>query len=177
LFAAYSGIIAADIVERCPSISAVSTPAMPASDRALSVLTDDICDVAEVTSDADGLEVPAVPGGARGPETGQLSAEAGREDEEIFVFSDDDDDALTPLFPAARGPASGAGCGTGRRWHATPGSRLRRSQCLSMYGTVCKVLPTKTTDASAFLEGMQRQEHAGIEHRAGREHGSIWLAP
>jgi hypothetical protein len=98
LFAAYSGIIAADIVERCPSISAVSTPAMPASDRALSVLTDDICDVAEVTSDADGLEVPAVPGGARGPETGQLSAEAGREDEEIFVFSDDDDDALTPLF-------------------------------------------------------------------------------
>jgi len=37
--------------------------------------------------------------------------------------------------------------------------------------------PTKTTDASAFLEGMQRQEHAGMEHRAGREHGSIWLAP
>lgn len=29
-----------------------------------------------------------------------------------------------------------------------------------MYGTVCNVLPTKTIDASAFLEDMQ-QEHAG----------------
>ena len=46
-----------------------------------------------------------------------------------------------------------------------------------MYGTVCKMLPTKTIDASTFLEDMQREEHAGIEHRAGREHGSIWLAP
>jgi hypothetical protein len=46
-----------------------------------------------------------------------------------------------------------------------------------MYGTVCKMLPTKTIDASAFLEDMQRQEHAGIEHRPGREHGSSWLAP
>jgi hypothetical protein len=41
----------------------------------------------------------------------------------------------------------------------------------------CKMLPTKTIDASAFLGDMQRQEHAGIAHRAGREHGSIWLAP
>jgi hypothetical protein len=55
--------------------------------------------------------------------------------------------------------------------------RSRRSECLSMYGTMCKMLPAKTIDASAFLEDMQRQEHAGIEHRAGREHGSIWLAP
>jgi formate hydrogenlyase subunit 4 len=46
-----------------------------------------------------------------------------------------------------------------------------------MYGTVCKMLPTKTIDASVFLEGMQRQEHAGIERRAGRERGSRWLAP
>jgi hypothetical protein len=38
------------------------------------------------------------------------------------------------------------------------------------------VLPARN-HASAFLEDMQRQEHAGIEHRAGREHGSIWLAP
>jgi hypothetical protein len=31
-----------------------------------------------------------------------------------------------------------------------------------MYGTVCKMLPTKTIDASAFLEDMQRQERAGM---------------
>jgi hypothetical protein len=48
---------------------------------------------------------------------------------------------------------------------------------LEHVGTVCKMSPTKPIDASAFLEDMQRQEHAGIAHRAGREHGSIWLAP
>ena len=46
-----------------------------------------------------------------------------------------------------------------------------------MYGTVRKMFPMKTIDASAFLEDMQWQKHAGIEHRAWREHGSIWLAP
>jgi Sigma-70 factor, region 1.2 len=65
------------------AISAVSTPAMPAGD-------------------ADGLEVPA-PWGPGDPETGQPSAEAGGEDQEIFVFGDDDDD-----LPAARVAVAGA---------------------------------------------------------------------
>ena len=30
-----------------------------------------------------------------------------------------------------------------------------------MYGTVCKMLPTKTIDASAFLEDMQRKSMPG----------------
>jgi RNA polymerase primary sigma factor len=73
----------------------------------LAVLADDISDAAEVpgglAGDADGLEVPGGPGDPGDPETGQPSAEAGGEDGEIFVFSDDDDD-----LPAARVAVAGA---------------------------------------------------------------------
>ena len=94
----------------------------------LAVLTDDISDVAEMADDlvgdADGLEVPDGPEDLGDPETGQpsaevdaeaevpgvagagaaeLSPEAGGEDEEIFVFGDDDDD-----LPAAQVAIAGA---------------------------------------------------------------------
>jgi RNA polymerase primary sigma factor len=73
----------------------------------LAVLADDISDVAEAAGDpsgaADRLEVPDGPGPRGDPETGAPSAEPGDEDEEIFVFSDDDDD-----LPAARAAVAGA---------------------------------------------------------------------
>jgi RNA polymerase primary sigma factor len=93
----------------------------------LAVLADDIGDVAELADDlvrdAGGLEVPNGPEDLEDPETGQPSAgadpgvavpgmasarakvslEAGGEDEETFVFSDEDDD-----LPAARVAVAGA---------------------------------------------------------------------
>jgi RNA polymerase primary sigma factor len=94
----------------------------------LAVLTDDLGDVAEtaddLVGDADGLEVPGGPEDLENLEMGQppagadaeaevprvasarvaeLSPEAGGEDEEIFVFSDDDDD-----LPAAQVAIAGA---------------------------------------------------------------------
>jgi RNA polymerase primary sigma factor len=94
----------------------------------LAVLSDDISDVAEMADDlvgdADGLEVPGGPEDLEDPETGRpsaeadaeaevpgvasapvgrLSTEAGGEDEEVFVFGDDDDD-----LPAARIAVAGA---------------------------------------------------------------------
>ena len=94
----------------------------------LAVLGDDISDVAELADDlvgdVDGLEVPGGPEDLEDPETDQpsaeadaaaevpgvagarvaeLSPEAGGEDEEIFVFGDDDDD-----LPAARVAIAGA---------------------------------------------------------------------
>jgi RNA polymerase primary sigma factor len=91
----------------------------------LAVLSDDISDVAEMgddlVGDADGLEVPGGPEDLEDPETGlpsdeadaeagvasarvaRLSTEAGGEDEEIFVFGDDDDD-----LPAAQVAVAGA---------------------------------------------------------------------
>jgi RNA polymerase primary sigma factor len=94
----------------------------------LAVLSDDISDVAEMADDlvgdADGLEAPGGPEDLEDPETGQPSAEAdagaevpgvagarvpelspkaGGEDEEIFVFGDDDDD-----LPAAQVTVAGA---------------------------------------------------------------------
>jgi len=94
----------------------------------LAVLTDDLGDVAEMADDlvgdADGLEVPGGPEDLENLEMGQpsagadaeaevpgvasarvaeLSPEAGDEDEEIFVFSDDDDD-----LPAAQVAIAGA---------------------------------------------------------------------
>jgi RNA polymerase primary sigma factor len=93
----------------------------------LAVLADDISDVAEMADDlvgdADGLDVPDGPEDLD-PETGQppaeadaeaevpgeasarvarLSPEAGGEDEEVFVFGDDDDD-----LPAAQVAVAGA---------------------------------------------------------------------
>jgi RNA polymerase primary sigma factor len=94
----------------------------------LAVLSDDISDAAEMpgdlVADARGLDVPGGPEDLGDPETGQPSAEAdaeaevpgvasanvaeltpeeGGEDEEIFVFGDDDDD-----LPAARVAVAGA---------------------------------------------------------------------
>jgi RNA polymerase primary sigma factor len=94
----------------------------------LAVLTDDLGDVAEMADDlvgdADGLEVPGGPEDLEDPELGrppaeadaeaevpgvasapaaEFSPEAGGEDEEIFVFSDDDDD-----LPAAQVAIAGA---------------------------------------------------------------------
>ena len=94
----------------------------------LAVLADDISDVAEVADDlvgdAGGPEVPDGPEDLEDPETGQpcaeadgeaegpgaagarvvkLSPAAGGEDEEIFVFGDDDDD-----LPAAQVAVAGA---------------------------------------------------------------------
>ena len=94
----------------------------------LAVLADDISDVAEgaeeLAGDADGPEGPDSTDEADGPEPGQPSAEAdaeadgpgaadarvvkispdgGGEDEEIFVFGDDDDD-----LPAAQVAVAGA---------------------------------------------------------------------
>ena len=94
----------------------------------LAVLTDDISDVAEMADDlvgdAGGLEVPDGTEDLEDPETGhpsteaddeaevpgvasarvaKLSPEAGGEDEEIFVPSDDDDD-----LPAAQVTVAGA---------------------------------------------------------------------
>ena len=84
----------------------------------LAVLADDIGDVAEVADDlvgdlagdaedlagdVGGLEVPDAPEDLKDPETGQASAEAGGEDEEILTFSEDDDD-----LPAARVTVAGA---------------------------------------------------------------------
>ena len=93
----------------------------------LAVLADDISDVAEVADDlagdVDGLEVADGLEDLEGPETGQpsaeadaetegpgaagvrvkLSPEAGGDDEEIFVFGDDDDD-----LPAAQVAVAGA---------------------------------------------------------------------
>jgi RNA polymerase primary sigma factor len=73
----------------------------------LAVLADDVSDVAEVAGDlagdADGLEVPDGPEDLADPEAGQPSAEAGGEDEEIFIFGDDDDG-----LPAARAVVVGA---------------------------------------------------------------------
>ena len=64
----------------------------------LAVLADDISDAAEVT---DGLEVPGGPEDPGDPETGLPAAEAGGEDEEIFVFGDDDDDLPAPRVTVA----------------------------------------------------------------------------
>jgi RNA polymerase primary sigma factor len=74
----------------------------------LAVLADDISDVAgvpdDLVGDADGLEVPDGPEERGGPETGQPSAEAGGEEEdEVFVFSDDDGD-----LPATQVAIAGA---------------------------------------------------------------------
>jgi len=94
----------------------------------LAVLADDISDVAEMADDLvgepDEVEVPGGPEDLGDPETGQPSAEAdgdaevpgvpgarvaapspeeGGEDEEVFVFGDDDDD-----LPAARVSVAGA---------------------------------------------------------------------
>ena len=97
----------------------------------LAVLADDISDVADVAEvaddlavDAGGPDVPDGPEDLEDPETGQpsaeadagtegpgaagarvvkLSPEAGGEDEEIFVFGDDDDD-----LPAAQVAVAGA---------------------------------------------------------------------
>jgi RNA polymerase primary sigma factor len=73
----------------------------------LAVLADDISDVAEVAGGlaggTAGLEVPDGPEDLGDPETGQPSAEAGGEGEEIFVFGDDDDG-----LPAARVAVAGA---------------------------------------------------------------------
>src|SRR5215471_3629517 len=81
----------------------------------LAVLADDISDVAEVAgdlaSDVGGPEGPDGPEDLQDPETGQpagagvvkLSPEAGGEDEEVFVFGDDDDD-----LPAAVVAVAGA---------------------------------------------------------------------
>jgi RNA polymerase primary sigma factor len=94
----------------------------------LAVLADDIGDVAEVTDDlvgdadalvgdadalvgdadalvsgADALEVPDEPEEPGDPETAPPSAKAVGEDEEIFVFGDDDDD-----LPAAQVTVAGA---------------------------------------------------------------------
>jgi len=90
----------------------------------LAVLADDISDGAEVADDlvgdVDGPEVPDGPEDLKDPETGQPSAEAegpgaagarvvkpspeaGGDDEEIFVFGDDDDD-----LPAAQVAVAGA---------------------------------------------------------------------
>jgi hypothetical protein len=71
----------------------------------LAVLSDDIGDVAEVVDDligdVDGLEVPDGPEDLREPETGQPSAQAGVEDEEIFAVSEDDEDLPAPRVTVA----------------------------------------------------------------------------
>ena len=85
----------------------------------LAVLADDIGDVAEVADDlvrrlgrrrrglrpatSAGWRCRTAPEDLRDPETGQPSAEAGGEDEEILAFSEDDDD-----LPAARVTVAGA---------------------------------------------------------------------
>jgi len=73
----------------------------------LAVLADDISDVADPGADPAGdaarLEPSDEPGPPGDPETGRPSAEPGGEDEEILVFSDDDDD-----LPAARAVFAGA---------------------------------------------------------------------
>ena len=69
----------------------------------LAVLADDISDVAKAGGDADGLEVADRPADLGDPGTGQPSAQADGEDEEIFVLSDDDE-----ARPAARTAVAGA---------------------------------------------------------------------
>jgi RNA polymerase primary sigma factor len=64
----------------------------------------DVADVADdLVGDAGGLEVPEGPEDLVEPEPGRPSAEAADEDEEVFAFSEDDDD-----LPAARVAISGA---------------------------------------------------------------------
>jgi len=72
----------------------------------LAVLEDDISDVAKVADDlvGDGPEAPDRPEDPGATETDLPPAEAGSEDEETFVFSDEDDDDL----PAARVAVAGA---------------------------------------------------------------------
>jgi RNA polymerase primary sigma factor len=81
----------------------------------LAVLADDIGEVADAPELAaelagepagapNGLEVPGGPEDPADLETGQPPAEAGGEDEEIFAFSEDEDDDL----PAPRVTVSGA---------------------------------------------------------------------
>jgi RNA polymerase primary sigma factor len=70
----------------------------------LAVLADDVAELADVPDDVvGGLEVPDGPEDLGEPEPGQPPAEAAAEDEEIFSFSDDDED-----LPAARVAISGA---------------------------------------------------------------------
>src|ERR1700722_7690409 len=94
-------------------------PGLQATLTVLAVLADDISDAADVAEDlagdladdladdlagdADGLAVPDEPEDLGAPETAQPSAEAAGEDEEILVFSEDDDD-----LPAARVAIAGA---------------------------------------------------------------------
>jgi RNA polymerase primary sigma factor len=59
-------------------------------------------DAEDLVGEAGDLQVPDAPEDLRAPGTGQPSAEAGGEDEEILAFSDDDD------LPAARVMVAGA---------------------------------------------------------------------
>jgi RNA polymerase primary sigma factor len=79
-----------------------------AGDLAAEVADDLVSDLAAevagaLADDAGGPEVPDGPEGPGGPEAGQPSAGAGGEDEELVVFSDDDDG-----LPAAKVTTAGA---------------------------------------------------------------------